>query len=211
MCMSRNRGVLIIAISIAVFLGLIFASAYAILSASVTEGSKNISTSLGSRPIFTAAPSKSIALDNIPYIETTSSKEFIISQDNADIDVSLTTSYDAATTCTYDILWRWDETLNLGNQYHITTGETKEYTILGTSDFDDSFSEMQIGDYNGNNLDTVLHTSSITVDGSGLVANQKWSFRTAFYKTKAIQTSHKGASYSGKIVIDNVTCTSSNS
>lgn len=202
---SHARSFLLIVISITIFLVLIFSSAYAIISKNINEGSKDISATLGSRPILTVAPSKELALSDIPYIEATTSREFVISEDSASVDITL--SAYTNTKCTYDVLWHWDETMNVSNQYHKTTGATKEYTISGIRNDNISFNEKQIQDYDGTSLDSVLFSSEIYSYSANTNTVQTWNFTTRFYKTKTIQTGHQGKSYVGKIVIGNVICT----
>ena len=194
-------------LTITLFFVLIAMAAYAIGSVINAQYDEvNITASVGSRPVFTATPSNSIALD-IPFINRTSDSEYEIANNSSSLNIALSTGYDTTAYCTYDIVWEWDETSTAANQYSKTSGATKEYTVSGTIG-NRPFPEVQLNDYSVNNRKTVLDSYEISVNGSSSISYQTVNVSAHFYKTEAIQTAHQTANYSGKVIIENVVCNS---
>jgi len=173
--------------------------AYALVGAIINYGSANITASIDDRPIFVADASNQISLE-IPYVNVESDVEYELTNATGNVNVSLTAAYTAS--CTYDLYWQWDETADTKNQYIKTSGAEKEYTISG-SNRGQSFAEIQLNNYDANNLKTKLYSGVIVTQN---FTQETWDITAHFYKTKAIQESHKGANYSGKIVVENVQC-----
>lgn len=201
----KQRSLVSLVISITVFITLIVSAAYAIVGASIIYDEANITANLGTRPIFVSDVSKQMNL-NIEYVPLESDNSYVLATDNSTVNISLSTSYSSAVSCSYDIVWKWDETDDTSNRYTRTTGETKEYTILGSSTSGTSFSEKQVNNYSTSNLKTVLYTGTIEAAGNNAITYDTWTLNAKFYKTKTVQSTHRGASYSGKILIENVLC-----
>jgi len=201
--MKKDKNITMLVISIITFLALVLSAAYALIGVTTIYDDSNIVSTLGTRPIFVSDASDQITLD-IPYVPVEASEEYLLTNDTGVVNISLSTNYEVSTRCTYDIVWQWDEVADTSMQYKKTEGATKEYTISGSNGVD-SFEEIQLNDYDASNLKTKLYTTSITAV-KDIIAYQDWDITANFYKTTTIQDNHKGASYSGKIVIENVVC-----
>ena len=200
---KEHKKIVSLSITIAIFLLLIFGAAYAIINQSISYNTENVTATLGTRPVFTSTATNSILMSDIPYIATTSSNEYEIANASDTLSLSLSTNYSTNTTCTYDVIWEWNTT---DSGYTKTSGATKEFTVSGSSNDSQSFSEVQLSNYNANSLRTVLKSgATITAVGS-TITTQTWTVTAHFYKTQAIQSNHKGKSYPGKVLIDNVVC-----
>lgn len=201
-----NHRVLSTAITTVIFLALIFTATYAIVGATIVYDDSNVTTDLASRPIFTSTPSGPISLE-MPLLGTTPTEAYVLDTASASLSVALSTGYSTSTTCTYDLIWKWNEASDANGQYFITTGATKEYTVSGTMDASNSFEETQLGNYS-TSVNTLLYSGSITATSSSMVT-QTWNFTANFYKTTQIQTGHIGGSYAGQIIVENVICSNS--
>lgn len=104
-------------------------------------------------------------------------------------------------TCTYDYVWRWD---NTSGQYTKSEGvddsTNKEYTVkVGNGNEE----EKQLPDYN-NTLK--IGNSTITSSTTG-ETNQTVPVTIKFYNLASVdQSTHQGKSYRGGVILDNITC-----
>ena len=117
---------------------------------------------------FTAGPSNTIALD-IPFVSGTSATVYEIANESTPFNITLQTNYEEKTTCTYDIIWEWDETSDTEKQYTKTSGATKEFTVSGSTT-GASFTDVQLNNYNASDRTTLLYSGSITANGNNVIA-----------------------------------------
>ena len=196
-----NHKVISTAITTIVFLALIFSATYAIIGATIVYDEANVEGNIASRPIFTSTPSTPISLTP-PLVAADTSEPYIIDTANSTLSIALSTGYDTTTTCTYDLVWKWNTTSSSKEKYTITTGATKEYTISGQIDANNKFAEKQLGNYASK---TVLYSGAITATGSA-ITTQTWTLTANFYKTVQLQTGHFGGVYAGQVIVENVIC-----
>ena len=202
--MQKHKKIVKLIVFIALFVMLILGATYAVLL-NISYNTENVSASLGSRPVFTSSATNEITMENIPYLGNTSETEYDIANGTDNLSVALSSEYSTNTICSYDIVWEWDVLENEADGYLKTTGATKEFTVSGVSSDNKSFDEVQLNNYDPNNLRTVLTTGKIKANSSAM-ATVTWTFTTHFYKTQAVQSWHQGKSYPGRIFVDNVNC-----
>lgn len=206
--MAKNKyqkNVVLTSISVIAFLALILSAAWATMSINATHGNVNVNTTIASRPVFTATPSGVISL-SVDSIGQTVSEGYVAASDTTTLDILLSSNWSNSVTCTYDIVWEWNETLNVGDQYAITSSVDKEYTISGMDTSNNEIDEVQLQDYT-DGIKQVLGSSSITV-ATNSMATDTWTFEGKFYKDRVSQSNHKGHNYAGTIHIENVLCSS---
>ncbi|MBR4230882.1 MAG: hypothetical protein IKR74_01830 [Bacilli bacterium] len=199
---QKPNNIVKLTIFIALFIMLVLAGTYAVMI-NMSYNTENVIASIGSRPVFTSSATNDIVMNEIPYIAEVSQTEYEIANGTDNISISLSTGYTTNTICTYDIVWEWGID---SDHYLKTAGANKEFTVSGVSTDGQVFNEVQLNDYNANDLKTILTTRAISASGSSMTSTT-WTFTTHFYKTPAIQSGHAGNAYAGKIYIDNVNCT----
>lgn len=178
--------------------------AYSILGVGKSYNNIIVNTTVGSRPVFTSSGAVNISM-NPEYIAQTATSETVLNTSTGSINVALTANAASTVTCSFDVLWAWDSTSDTTKQYSKTSGATKELTVTGTIDGSSLFSETQIQNYNASNRIQKLASSSISASSNTMVA-KTITINSKFYKTKAVQSGHRGHSYSGQIYINNVVC-----
>ena len=121
-----------------------------------------------------------------------------VSGNGGNINVSLNTNGLKKVYCSYDLVYE------PVSAYTPSSGATnaglKEFTLSGTSDKGNSFSEI---DVSGSNAVTLISGIKISTDINIL---EKWSFTAKYYNLDVIQDNVVGKTFKGNIKVANTNC-----
>ena len=209
--------VIIVAI-LAVIIGL---AAYATLTPIVNVENMNTNTYLGGQVSLTTSGGGVISGNISSLAMSQGNANNIVEIGNAILNVTMTSSNDKEICCSYDLVWEWDQTNVTTNQYSLTAGATKEYTLSGSYDeyygnstantlggSELSFFEHQLQNYNGSALSSTMVKAVIcnNTDQSSKIRTQSWYLQTNFYNLSLNQDALKNGIFTGKARIDNPYC-----
>ena len=121
-----------------------------------------------------------------------------VSGNGGNINVSLNTNGLKKVYCSYDLVYipSTAYTPNSG----ATNAGLKEFTLSGTSDKGNSFSEI---DVSGSSAVTLISGIKISTDTNIL---EKWSFTAKYYNLDVIQDNVAGKTFKGNIKVANTNC-----
>ena len=121
-----------------------------------------------------------------------------VSGNGGNINVSLNTNGLKKVYCSYDLVYEPVSayTPNSG----ATNAGLKEFTLSGTSDKENSFSEI---DVSGSSAVTLVSGVKISTDTNIL---EKWSFTAKYYNLDVIQDNVVGKTFKGNIKLTNTNC-----
>ena len=121
-----------------------------------------------------------------------------VSGNGGNINVSLNTNGLNKVYCSYDLVYipSTAYTPNSG----ATSAGLKEFTLSGTSDKGNSFSEI---DVSGSSSVTLISGVKISTDTNIL---EKWSFTAKYYNLDVIQDNVAGKTFKGNIKVANTNC-----
>ena len=121
-----------------------------------------------------------------------------VSGNGGNINVSLNTNGLKKVYCSYDLVYEPVSayTPNSG----ATNAGLKEFTLSGTSDKGNSFSEI---DVSGSSTVTLISGIKISTDTNIL---EKWSFTAKYYNLDVIQDNVAGKTFKGNIKVANTNC-----
>ena len=121
-----------------------------------------------------------------------------VSGNGGNINVSLNTNGLKKVYCSYDLVYEPVSayTPNSG----ATNAGLKEFTLSGTSDKENSFSEI---DVSGSSTVTLISGIKISTDTNIL---EKWSFTAKYYNLDVIQDNVAGKTFKGDIKVANTNC-----
>ena len=121
-----------------------------------------------------------------------------VSGNGGNINVSLNTNGLKKVYCSYDLVYEPVSayTPNSG----ATNAGLKEFTLSGTSDKGNSFSEI---DVSGSSAVTLISGIKISTDTNIL---EKWSFTAKYYNLDVIQDNVAGKTFKGNIKVTNTNC-----
>ena len=121
-----------------------------------------------------------------------------VSGNGGNINVSLNTNGLKKVYCSYDLVYEPVSayTPNSG----ATNAGLKEFTLSGTSDKENSFSEI---DVSGSSTVTLISGIKISTDTNIL---EKWSFTAKYYNLDVIQDNVAGKTFKGNIKVANTNC-----
>ena len=121
-----------------------------------------------------------------------------VSENGGNINVSLNTNGLKKVYCSYDLVYE------PVSAYTPSSGATnaglKEFTLSGTSDKENSFSEI---DVSGTSAVTLISGIKISTDTNIL---EKWSFTAKYYNLDVIQDNVVGKTFKGNIKVANTNC-----
>ena len=121
-----------------------------------------------------------------------------VSGNGGNINVSLNTNGLKKVYCSYDLVYE-PVSAYTPNSGAVSAG-LKEFTLSGTSDKGNSFSEI---DVSGSSTVTLISGIKISTDTNIL---EKWSFTTKYYNLDVIQDNVVGKTFKGNIKVANTNC-----
>ena len=121
-----------------------------------------------------------------------------VSGNGGNINVSLNTNGLKKVYCSYDLVYE-PVSAYTPNSGAVSAG-LKEFTLSGTSDKENSFSEI---DVSGSSSVTLISGIKISTDTNIL---EKWSFTAKYYNLDVIQDNVAGKTFKGNIKVANTNC-----
>ncbi len=121
-----------------------------------------------------------------------------VSGNGGNINVSLNTNGLKKVYCSYDLVYE-PVSAYTPNSGAVSAG-LKEFTLSGTSDKGNSFSEI---DVSGSSAVTLISSIKISTDTNIL---EKWSFTAKYYNLDVIQDNVVGKTFKGNIKVVNTNC-----
>ena len=121
-----------------------------------------------------------------------------VSGNGGNINVSLNTNGLKKVYCSYDLVYE-PVSAYTPNSGAVSAG-LKEFTLSGTSDKENSFSEI---DVSGSSTVTLISGIKISTDTNIL---EKWSFTAKYYNLDVIQDNVAGKTFKGNIKVANTNC-----
>ncbi|MDY4544642.1 MAG: hypothetical protein SPE00_04950 [Bacilli bacterium] len=121
-----------------------------------------------------------------------------VSGNGGNINVSLNTNGLKKVYCSYDLVYE-PVSAYTPNSGAVSAG-LKEFTLSGTSDKENSFSEI---DVSGSSTVTLISGIKISTDTNIL---EKWSFTAKYYNLDVIQDNVVGKTFKGNIKVANTDC-----
>ena len=121
-----------------------------------------------------------------------------VSGNGGNINVSLNTNGLKKVYCSYDLVYE-PVSAYTPNSGAVSAG-LKEFTLSGTSDKENSFSEI---DVSGSSSVTLISGIKISTDTNIL---EKWSFTAKYYNLDVIQDNVVGKTFKGNIKVANTNC-----
>ena len=121
-----------------------------------------------------------------------------VSGNGGNINVSLNTNGLKKVYCSYDLVYE-PVSAYTPNSGAVSAG-LKEFTLSGTSDKGNSFSEI---DVSGSSTVTLISGIKISTDTNIL---EKWSFTAKYYNLDVIQDNVAGKTFKGNIKVANTNC-----
>ena len=146
--------------------------------------------------------------------QTASNNEIAAATNTATLTVNLTGAANLLTTCTYDIVYEYDDGSYIyggTGTNHITKNGDKEITLQvsnvnGTNDFANGKNFDYDSSWSG--LKRTL-VSGATIESDGSLTTQNISITGKYYNLTIPQTSIEGKAFTGKIYVTNHSCSTS--
>ena len=143
--------------------------------------------------------------------QTASNNEIAAASNTATLTVNLTGAANLLTTCTYDIVYEYDSTLNVYGKSPTTKNGNKEITLqVSNVNGTNNFANEKNFDYDSswtNNKRTLV--SGATISSNGTLTTQNISITGKYYNLTIPQTSIEGKAFTGKIYVTNHSCSTS--
>ena len=199
----ENRVGLLITIGILLIVTIIVGISYAYFGGIEIKNNNTVSGNINTNSyIFTTngTGALSITLDNDKLDVANASNDYssYVSNTGSNINVSLDANGLKKVYCSYDLVYI------PSTAYTPSSGATnaglKEFTLSGTSDKGNSFSEI---DVSGSSAVTLISSVKISTNTNIL---EKWSFTAKYYNLDVIQDNVVGKTFKGNIKVANTNC-----
>ena len=222
--MKNKKSNTILIIQGVLFIFLIIGAAYAYLGTFNINLNNNIavninSTSPGNLSFIAGSTELNIIVPDESMAQYNANNNVAAAEDTGFVDVTLTGSAGLLTTCSYDLVYEYNTSSDIyGKTVPVTTGATKEIT-------------MEVNGMNGNNhfatetnfnFDTskgwsnatsstgakVTLVTGATLKSLGTEQSVRWKVIGRYYNLDLNQYALSGKSFTGKIYVENVNCSS---
>ena len=143
--------------------------------------------------------------------QTASNNEIAAATNTATLTVNLTGAANLLTTCTYDIVYKYDSTSNVYGKSPTTKNGNKEITLqVSNVNGTNNFANEKNFDYDSSwsGLKRTL-VSGATISSNGTLTTQNISITGKYYNLTIPQTSIEGKAFTGKIYVTNHSCSTS--
>ena len=203
----ENRVGLLITIGILLIVTILVGISYAYFGRIEIKNNNTVSGNINTNSyIFTTNGTGAISLslnnDDLDVANASNNYSSFVSGNGGNINVSLNTNGLKKVYCSYDLVYI------PSTAYTPSPGATnaglKEFTLSGTSDKGNSFSEI---DVSGSSSVTLISGVYISTDTNIL---EKWSFTAKYYNLDVIQDNVVGKTFKGNIKVANTDCSFSN-
>ena len=199
----ENRVGLLITIGILLIVTIIVGISYAYFGGIEIKNNNTVSGNINTNSyIFTTNGTGviSLSLNNVDLDVANASNDYssYVSNTGSNINVSLDANGLNKVYCSYDLVYI------PSTAYTPSSGATnaglKEFTLSGTSDKGNSFSEI---DVSGSSAVTLISSVKISTNTNIL---EKWSFTAKYYNLDVIQDNVVGKTFKGNIKVANTNC-----
>ena len=143
--------------------------------------------------------------------QTAANNTVAAAPNTATLTVNLTGAANLLTTCTYDIVYEYDDSSNVYGVSPTTKNGDKEITIQvsgvnGTNNFasEKNFDSSTISSYKNGSVYTLV--SGATIESDGTLTTQNISITGKYYNLTISQSSLEGRAFTGKIYVTNNNC-----
>ena len=143
--------------------------------------------------------------------QTAANNTVAAASNTATLTVNLTGAANLLTTCTYDIVYEYDDSSNVYGVSPTTKNGDKEITIQvsgvnGTNNFasEKNFDSSTISSYKNGSVYTLV--SGTTIESDGTLTTQNISITGKYYNLTISQSSLEGRAFTGKIYVTNNNC-----
>ena len=143
--------------------------------------------------------------------QTAANNTVAAASNTATLTVNLTRAANLLTTCTYDIVYEYDDSSNVYGVSPTTKNGDKEITIQvsgvnGTNNFasEKNFDSSTISSYKNGSVYTLV--SGATIESDGTLTTQNISITGKYYNLTISQSSLEGRAFTGKIYVTNNNC-----
>ena len=143
--------------------------------------------------------------------QTVADNEVAAAENTATLTVNLTGAANLLTTCTYDIIYEYDDGSYIyggTGTNHITKNSDKEITLqVSNVNGTNNFASEKNFDYDSNwsnNKRTLV--SGATISSNGTLTTQNISITGKYYNLTISQSSLEGKAFTGKIYVTNHSC-----
>ena len=143
--------------------------------------------------------------------QTAANNTVAAASNTATLTVNLTGAANLLTTCTYDIVYEYDDSSNVYGVSPTTKNGDKEITIQvsgvnGTNNFasEKNFDSSTISSYKNGSVYTLV--SGATIESDGTLTTQNISITGKYYNLTISQSSLEGRAFTGKIYVTNNNC-----
>ena len=199
----ENRVGLLVTIGILLIVTIIVGISYAYFGGIEIKNNNTVSGNINTNSyIFTtnSTGALSITLDNDKLDVANASNDYssYVSNTGGNINVSLDANGLKKVYCSYDLVYI------PSTAYTPSSGATnaglKEFTLSGTSDKGNSFSEV---DVSGSSTVTLLSGIEMSIDST---VSEQWSFTVKYYNLDVMQDNVIGKTFGGNIKVANTNC-----
>ena len=222
--MKNKKSNTILIIQGVLFIILIIGAAYAYLGTFNINLNNNVavninSTSPGNLSFIASSTQLNLQVPDISMTKYNANNNVAAKEDTGFVDITLTGTEGFLTTCSYDLVYEYNTNSDIyGKTVPVTTGATKEITI-------------EVNGMNGNNhfatetnfnFDTskgwsnatstkgakVTLVTGATLKSLGTEQSVRWKVTGRYYNLDLNQYALSGKSFTGKIYVENVNCSS---
>ena len=199
----KNRVVILIFIGVLLVVTIIIGISYAYFFNIEIKNNNTISGNINTKYYtFESSGNSTLSLtinqSDLDMANASNDYSSFVSGNGGNINVSLNTNGLKKVYCSYDLVYEPVSayTPNSG----AVSADLKEFTLSGTSDKGNSFSEI---DVSGSSIVTLISGIKITTDTNIL---EKWSFTAKYYNLDVIQDNVAGKTFKGNIKVANTNC-----
>ena len=199
----KNRVVILIFIGVLLVVTIIIGISYAYFFNIEIKNNNTISGNINTKYYtFESSGNSTLSLtinqSDLDMANASNDYSSFVSGNGGNINVSLNTNGLKKVYCSYDLVYE-PVSAYTPNSGAVNAG-LKEFTLSGTSDKGNSFSEI---DVSGSSTVTLISGIKISTDTNIL---EKWSFTAKYYNLDVIQDNVAGKTFKGNIKVANTNC-----
>ena len=199
----KNRVVILIFIGVLLVVTIIIGISYAYFFNIEIKNNNTISGNINTKYYtFESSGNSTLSLtinqSDLDMANASNDYSSFVSGNGGNINVSLNTNGLKKVYCSYDLVYEPVSAYNPSSG--ATNAGLKEFTLSGTSDKGNSFSEI---DVSGSSTVTLISGIKISTDTNIL---EKWSFTAKYYNLDVIQDNVAGKTFKGNIKVANTNC-----
>ena len=218
--MEKSKATKLIGIIASVFLlFIVFSAAFAYFGSFNVDLNNNVAVNInavspGNASFVSSATQLNLQVPAANMSQTVADNTVVAAENTATLTVNLTGAANLLTTCTYDIVYEYDDGSYIyggTGTNHITKNSDKEITLqVSNVNGTNNFASEKNFDYDSNwsnNKRTLV--SGATISSNGTLTTQNISITGKYYNLTISQSSLEGKAFTGKIYVTNHKCSTS--